>query len=205
MALNTFPLPFQTELMQLSPNFLASPGGVFSKRHLRPQKRSLSMSNRKNKPLDTCCLFPAGCVCSLHTFTKKRAKVWHLWTPPTGSCAHKSFCLWCGKVMNGAPSARGGGPLSLWLACCLIYYTLNYKNRPARGSSDLQPLALARGDHGAQSPSRLPREALWLCWEPCWGGSSSIGTFWLCFSSLFACVKMNTWRWAEELIKWWRE
>lgn len=33
-ALNGFPLPFQTELMQLSPDFLARPRVGFSKRHL---------------------------------------------------------------------------------------------------------------------------------------------------------------------------
>lgn len=202
MALNTFPLPFQTELMQLSPNFLASPGGGFSKRHLRLQRHSLSMSNSKSKPLDTCCLFPAGCACFLHALTKNVPRC-DIYEPTNWELSHKSFCLWCGKVMNGGRSAHGGAPLFLWPAALFITY--RSIKPPGRLQVSSAALALARRDHGSWSPSRLLREALWLCWESCSEGSSSVGTCWLCFSSLFACVKMNTWRWAEELIKWWRE
>lgn len=73
-ALNGFPLPLQTELMQFSPDFLASPTEGFSKKHLRLRRHSLSMSPESVSP-DTYSLFPAGCICFLHTVTKKRAKV----------------------------------------------------------------------------------------------------------------------------------
>lgn len=155
------------------------------------------MSNDESKPLDACSLFPAGCACFLHTL-QKRAKVWHLSTPPTGSCVHKFALPVVWKSDEWACSPLGGLP-PLWNACSLIYYTPKYKTA--------QPAAALISSSGIcpRSPGRLPQQALWLCWESCSGGSSSVGTCWLCFFSHFASVKMNTWRWAEELIKWWRE
>lgn len=75
IALNGLPLPLQTELMQFSPDFLASPTEGFSKRHLRLRRHSLPMSPHESVSPDTHSLFPAGCICFLHTLTKKRAKV----------------------------------------------------------------------------------------------------------------------------------
>ena len=125
MALNTFPLPFQTELMQLSPNFLASPGGGFPKRHLRPQRHSLSMSNSKSKPLDTCCLFPAGCACFLHTLTKNVPRC-DIYEPHQLGAVTQTVLPVMWESNEWGPF-RPRRRTALPLACSLIYYIPKYK------------------------------------------------------------------------------
>lgn len=48
----------------VKPKFPGKPEGSFFQKHLRPRRH---MSNHESKPLDTGSLFPAGCVCFLHT------------------------------------------------------------------------------------------------------------------------------------------
>lgn len=135
---------------------------------------SLSMSNHESKPLDPCSLFPAACVCFLHTLTKTCQGVtfrnptnWALCTqtvfPVVRDCDEWGlFCL-------------GGGLLSLWRDYSLIYYTPKYKTtQPAaalisspgfcrRRPRRLPPLSASQGDSVA-----LLRIMLWrqlICWH----------------------------------------
>lgn len=123
VALNPFPLPFQTELMQLSPDFLASLRPGFSKRHLRPRRH---MSNHESKPLDTCALFPAGCGCFLHPLTKTCQGVTFMNPTNWELCTQTRLPVgW--ESDEWGPSRLGRRTASLWHACSLIYYTPKYK------------------------------------------------------------------------------
>ncbi|XP_008058827.2 complement C1q tumor necrosis factor-related protein 3 isoform X1 [Carlito syrichta] len=77
-------------------------------------------------------------------------------------------------MMNGGCSVWGGGLLSLWRACSLIYYTPKYKTTQLLQLS-APALAFARGDHapgappssqgGSEAPSRIMLGRQLICWH----------------------------------------
>lgn len=63
---------------------------------------------------------------------------------------------------------------------------------------------LKRPQHSSRSISCKTHLELLLCWVIWQPRMSSIGVSWLCFCFfIFACAKMNTSRWAEDLIIQW--
>lgn len=123
------------------------------------------MSNHESKPLDTQSLFPAGCVHFLRSYTKQHAKVWHLWTPPTGrrACTH---CPACGAGMwwMGAVLSRGEGRRHSGMTAALFITHRKYKTtQPAAALISRPGICLRRPQH-LQPPSAAQEDSVALPW-----------------------------------------